>query len=78
MEVQRELGRRAKRVTGKLESKSVVKVIINGQECTKRSKIEPALWDINYSKIRASNDTTFIQPDQLQDFGTQGETEASN
>ena len=78
VEAQRELGRAAKRVTGKLESKSVMKVIINGQECTKRSEIEPALCNINYSKIRASDDTTFLQPDQLQEFGAQGETEASD
>ena len=78
MEAQRELGRAAKRVRGKLESKSIMKVINNGQECIKHSGIEPALWDINYSKIRGSDDTTFLQPDQLPEFGAQGETEASN
>ena len=61
VEQQRELGRLAKAVTGKLESKSVTKIEHNDQEMTSKEDIEAALLQINYEKMRASDNTPFMQ-----------------
>ena len=68
-EEQRELGRTAKRITGKLESKSVTKVEWQGQEMTAKQDIERTLLQVNEAKTRASEQTAFLQPPLLQEFG---------
>jgi hypothetical protein len=70
----RELGRAAKRTTGKLQSKSVTKVIVDGTECNTKPAMEQALHKINYAKIRASDDTPFMQPPLVHEFGYRNNT----
>jgi hypothetical protein len=49
-EEQRKIGRSAKWITGKLESKSVTKVEWQGQEMTSRNEIEHTLLEVNRAK----------------------------
>ncbi|MCA1800735.1 MAG: hypothetical protein LC650_05530, partial [Actinobacteria bacterium] len=70
----RKLGRAAKLVSGKLESKSVTKIEINGHECTEKEKMEDALKTINYGKLRMCDGTPFMQPPLRQIFGRRNET----
>ena len=72
-----ELGRSAKRVTGKLLDLLVTNVLHNGVECTGRSAIEQALFQVNESKIRASKDTPFLQEPLLSTFGVRNTTPAT-
>ena len=57
----RALGRAAKRATGKMASKSVTKIEVDGVECTSCHAMETKLLEVNYAKIRASDDTAFLQ-----------------
>ena len=57
----REKGRIAKMITGKLQSKSVTKAIVDGHEYNTKVEIEDTFKTINYAKIRASDDTAFLQ-----------------
>lgn len=77
-EAARENGRIAKLINGKLESKSVTQIEINGQECTRKVAIENALKDINYKKLRASDDTAFLMHPLRQEFGDRNDTPASD
>ena len=76
-ERQRHLGRCAKAVTGKLESKSVSKVEHDGQEMTTQKDIETVLLEVNRAKTRASDSTTFLQQPMLSEFGRRNETESA-
>ena len=78
VEQQRELGRLAKAITGKLESKSVTKIEHNEQEMTSKEDIEKVLLQINHEKIRASDDTPFMQEPLRSEFGYRNETEAAD
>ena len=77
-ERQRELGRYAKAVTGKLESKSVTKVELDGVEHTTKESIENVLFDVNYEKIRASDHTPFMTEPMVSEFGYRNNTDAAN
>ena len=68
-EEQRKIGRLARLVTGKLTSKSVTKVIVNGTECTNKKEIESALFDVNEAKYQASATTPFLQQPLVECFG---------
>ena len=73
VEKQRELGRIAKAVTGKLGNKSVFKVEYQGKECNSQKEVETALFNVNEAKYRASDDTPFMQEPlfcQVLDTGT--------
>jgi len=76
-EAQRRLARAAKQITGKLGNKSVTKVEHNGQECTTKETIEAALLPINAAKIRASDDTPFMQEPLVSEFGYLADTAAA-
>ena len=78
VEQQRELGRLAKAVTGKLESKSVTKIEHNEQEMTSKADIEKVLLQINYEKTRASDNTPFMQEPLRSEFGYRNDTEAAD
>ena len=77
-EAQRALGRAAKLVTGKLASKSVTKVKINGQECTSKEAIEATLIEVNSNKIRACEDTPFLQEPLYSWLGPRNDTPVSD
>ena len=68
VEQQQELGRLAKAVTGKLESKSVTKVEHNGQEMTAKADTEAVLLQINHEKIQAFDNTPFMQEPLRTEF----------
>ena len=72
------MGRAAKRATGKLASKSVTKIVVNGDECTSKQAMEKKLFEVNYAKIRASDDTAFMQEPLLSDFGYRQNTPAED
>ena len=76
-EKQRELGRCAKLITGKLESKSVTKVELDGVEHTTKESIEAVLLDVNREKTRASDDTAFMMEPLLSEFGYRNDTQAA-
>ena len=63
-----EMGRIAKQATRRLASKSVTKVEVNGEECTSKQAMEEKLLEVNYAKIRASDDTVFMQQPLLSEF----------
>ena len=65
----RDLGRAAKLVSGKLESKSVTKIEIDGKECTEKEEMEEALKHINYNKLRMCDNTPLLRPPLRQIFG---------
>ena len=73
-EQQRDLARAAKRVTGKSASKSVTKIVIDGQECSNRQEMEARLLEVNEAKIRACEDTPFLKAPLLHDFGYDANT----
>ena len=75
-EAARDRGLIPKLITGKLESKSVTKVEVNGVECTKKCDIEAALKRINYAKIRACDPTPFLNRPLSSKFGHLTETNA--
>ena len=77
-EAAREKGRAAKLITGKLQSKSVTKVELNGRESTKKVDIENVFKAINYAKIRASDDTAFLQTPLRSIFGYRKDTPADD
>ena len=77
-EEQRKLGRIAKLVTGKLGSKSVTKIEIDGEECTSQAAIERTLLQVNEAKCRACEETPPLQEPLLLDFGYQGNTPATD
>ena len=76
-EKQRQLGRWAKRVTGKAASKSVTKVDHQGQEYTTKQGVEAVLFEVNRAKTRASDDTMFMMEPMRSIFGYRNDTEAS-
>lgn len=78
VEKQRELGRAAKKVTGKLTNNSVVKVIHNGHECSDRNEVEAVLLQVNEAKIRACEDTPFLQEPLVSAFGFRNDTSATD
>ena len=55
----------------------MTKVLYNGVECTDWSTIEQALLHVNENKIRASEDTSFLQEPLLLLFGTRNLTPAT-
>ena len=73
-EEQRQLGRISCSITGKLDSKSVTKIEINGEECSDQGLIEATLLDVNEAKIHASDDTPFLTQPLLSDFGYRNNT----
>lgn len=68
-EEQRKMGRIAKLVTGKLESKSVLKLETEAGELTEKKDIEQCLLRVNKAKTHASDNTPFLQEPLLSDFG---------
>ena len=76
-EHQRKMGRYAKAVTGKLESKSVTKIEHNGQEMTTQEAIEGVLLEVNRAKTRASDETDFMTEPLRSEFGTRNNTQAA-
>jgi hypothetical protein len=72
-EEQGKMGRSAKWITGKLESKSVTKVEWQGQEMTSRDKIEHTLLEVNWAKTRLSEHTPFLQHPLVDEFGYQAD-----
>ena len=73
----REMGRLAKRISGKAASAAVTKVTHNGAEQTRQVDVENALCEVNYAKVRASDDTTFMMEPKQSEFGLLNETPAS-
>jgi hypothetical protein len=67
------MGRSAKRITGKLESKSVTKVEWQGQEMTSCEEIEHTLLEVNRAKTRSSEHTPFLQHPLVEEFGFQAD-----
>ncbi len=76
-EQQRKLGRVAKLVTGKLESKSVLKVITQDGELTDKLDMERCLLGVNAAKLRASDSTPFMTAPLVNDFGYDSRSPAS-
>ena len=77
-EKQRQLGRWAKRVTGKAVSKSVTKVEHQGHEYTTKQGVESVLLEVNRAKTRASDDTMFMMEPMRSLFGYRNETTAAD
>ena len=77
VEHQRRLGRCAKLVTGKLESKSVTRVEHRGREYITRAGVEEVLLEVNRAKTRASDDTMFMLEPMRTIFGYRGDTIAT-
>ena len=73
-EAQRKMGMVSKRATGKLASKSVTKVVSAGQELTEKHEVEECLVQVNQAKVRASDDTPFMNEPLLSEFGHQNRT----
>jgi hypothetical protein len=69
VEKQRKLARMAKSVSGKLASKSITKIEHDGQEYTMQEDIDKILLRVNESKIRASENTPFMQSPLVDEFG---------
>jgi hypothetical protein len=59
----------AKNISGKSASKSVTKVEHQGREYTTQADIESVLLPVNEAKIRASEESPFMQMPLLGDFG---------
>ncbi len=76
-ETARKLGRLSRKITGKLESKSVTRVIIDGSVCTSKSAIDNTFVKVNHDKVHSSEDTAFLQPPLLPLFGYRGDTPAT-
>jgi hypothetical protein len=76
-EAARELGRIAKYVNGKLESKSVTMCLTEGVKYHTKEGIEGVLNKVNYSKLRQSDDTPFHQEPLLSEFGNKANTPAA-
>jgi len=74
----RELGRIAKLINGKLESKSVTMCITNGQEYHAKKDIETILNTINYDKYRQCDDTPFLQEPLCSAFGNLAQLPAAD
>ncbi len=72
-EEQRRLGQVAKLVTGKLASLSVVKVVIDGAECTNKLEIDEALLKVNEDKVQSSSHTPFYTLPLQPLFGAKNE-----
>jgi hypothetical protein len=77
VEKQRDLGRAAKKVSGKLTSTSFTKIIHNDNERTERGEVKEALLEVNEVKIRACKDTPFLQPALASIFGHRNDTPAT-
>ena len=73
-EHQRDLGQLARSINGTLGSKSVTHLEINGQTCTDHAEVEAKLLEVNANKIRASEDTPFLQEPLFSAFGPWDET----
>jgi exonuclease III len=69
VEEQRRLGKMAKSVTGKLASKSIIMVEHEGKEYFTKEEIEEVLLQVNENKVRASEETPFMQDPLTRDFG---------
>ena len=67
----------AKLITSKLESKAVTKLEHNSNEVTEKEQIEAILFEVNYQKVQASDDTVFMQQPKHREFGLRNETEAA-
>jgi hypothetical protein len=77
VEKQRDLGRAAKKVSGKLTSTLVTKIIHNGNERSERAEVEEVLLQVNEAKIRECEDTPFLQQPLVSLFGHRNDTLAT-
>jgi len=77
-EAAREMGRMAKLVTGKLESKKVTSVLYQGRTYETKQGIDQVLLPINEAKVWASEDTAFRISPLRQVFGDMGNQEAED
>jgi hypothetical protein len=77
VEKQRELGRAAKRISGKLTGTSVTKIIHHNEECCDRRQVETILLQVNEAKIRSCEDIPFLQEPMSTVFGFRNETPAT-
>jgi hypothetical protein len=76
-EKQHKLGRLAKRISGKTQGQSVLTVLHNGEDLVTRTEVESALLQVNESKVRASEDTPFMQEPLSLAFGFTNSTQAT-
>jgi len=76
--VAREMGRIAKLITGKLESKKVTSVLYQGRPYNTKQGIDQVLLPINEAKVWASEDTAFRISPLRQVFGDMGNQEAED
>ena len=72
IEQARKLGRIARAINGKLDSLSVRRVEHNGIACETQSALEGALFPINKAKVHSSEDTDFLIPPLVNEFGPRG------
>jgi len=72
------MGRMAKLITGKLESKKVTSVLYQGRMYDTKQCIDQVLLPINEAKLWASEDTAFRIPPLCQVFGDMGNQEAED
>jgi len=77
-ETAREMGRMAKLITGKLESKKVTSVLYQGRTYDTRQGIDQVLLPINEAKVQASKDTAFRISPLRQIFGDMGNQAAED
>jgi len=77
-EAAREMGRMAKAITGKLESKRVTSVLYQGRTYDTKHEIDRILLPINESKVWSSEDTAFRIPPLRQVLGNMGNQEAKD
>ena len=75
-EEMRRQGRMAKRITGKLASKSVTRVIVDGQICTAKDELDAIFLEVNHAKMHASEDTPFMIEPLVSVLGYKGDPAA--
>jgi hypothetical protein len=74
---QRKLGRLAKRISGKTQGQSVLTVLHNGEDLVTQTEVESTQLQVNESKVRASEDTPFMQEPLSSAFGFTNSTQAT-
>ena len=73
---QQALGRAARKLSGKLGNTAITKALYEGEECSEHWRVKTILLCVNKAKIRASDDTPFLQEPLLSAFGTRNNTPA--
>ena len=69
------LGRTARYINGKLDSKSVKRIEHEGRVLTEKEEIEQVLLEVNKEKMHRSAHTSFMTEPLLSDFGYRGDPE---